>query len=329
MSNLDRQMLQLYAMSGMGGMFSRKKPAKKTKKKKLDNWFEGKTCPELKTLCKAAKLTVSGTKPQLARRLMEHEFTAKLEYQSLPCLKETCRERLLQVSGSKYDLMLQILYAEYQTGTAKRAATEVVTDEATGETTQVIKKKRKTAPTPPRLYEKVQKKIESVRQKKYQTHYGSKNHSEAVYGLMGTLIDEEVLDNTGIITNDPILALELAKAPFQALYDHWSTMERPGYGSYEFSNALNKLDDVLVVILPRLSTEQIEELVCLLESVEACVSGYCIHQEYTGEAGKSKNLIEQVICTVMPDYSKENRGPKRGKCLESDIRTVAWMNGIA
>jgi hypothetical protein len=178
--------------------------------------------------------------------------------------------------GSKYDLVLRILYDEYQTGTAKRAATEVVTDEATGETTQVLKKKRKTTATPQRLYERVCKKIEAVQQKKYQSNYGSKDHSVDVYMLMKTLIQEEVLDNKAIITNDPILALELAKAPFQALYDHWSTMERPGYGSYHFQYSLKSLDTVLVAIQPRLSTDQIEELVCLLESVEACVKGYYI-----------------------------------------------------
>jgi hypothetical protein len=310
--------MSLYAMGG----FARgrpKKAAKKTKKK-LDNWFEGRTCQELKTLCKAAKLPVSGTKPQLGRRLMEHAFTASLEYQSLPCLKERCQRRLLQVSGPKYDLMLRILYDEYQTGTAKRAATEAVTDEATGETTHVLKKKRKTAATPLRLYEKVCKRIEAVRQKKFQSHYGSKNHSGEVYGLMGTLIQEELLDNKAIITNDPTLALELAKAPFQALYDLWSTMERPGYGSFEYENSLRLLDKVLVEIQSRISTEQIEELVRLLENVEACVSGYCIDEE---------NVMNKVIRTVMPEYSKENRDRKKNKPLESEVRTIAWMNGIA
>jgi membrane-associated HD superfamily phosphohydrolase len=152
---------------------------------------------------------------------------------------------------------------------AKRAATEAITDEATGEITQVLKKKRKTAATPQRLYEKVCKQIEAVRQKKYQSYYGSKNHASAVFGLMATLIQEEVLDNKEIMTNDPILALELAKAPFQALYDLWSTMERPGYGSYEYGLSLSSLDTVLVEIKTHLSTEQIEELVCLLESLEA------------------------------------------------------------
>jgi hypothetical protein len=315
-------MMSFYAMG-----FARPKKAAKKTKKKLDNWFEGRTCQELKTLCKAAKLQVSGTKPQLGNRLMAYVHTAHLETESLPCLKEACRQRLLQVSGSKYDLMLRILYDEYETGTAKRAATEAVTDETTGETMQVLKKKRKTAATPERLYDKVCKRIEAVRQKKFQSHYGSKNHSGAVFGLMGTLIQEEVLDNEAIITSDPILALELAKAPFQALYDLWSTMERPGYGSFEFQYSLRLLEKVLVAIQPRISVEQIEELVCLLESVEACVSGYCIHTEYHCDK-ESKNVIEQVIRTVMPEYSKENRDRKKGKPLESTVRNIAWLNGI-
>jgi hypothetical protein len=239
----------------------------------------------------------------------------------LPSLKETCRQRLLQVTGSKYDLFIRILYDEYRTGTVKRAATIAVADEATGEITQVLKKKRKTAPTPPRLYEKVCKNIESVQQKKYQSNYGSKNHSSDVFGrLMGSLIHEEVLDNKESMTNDPILAFELAKAPFQALYDLWSTMERPGYGSFEFGLSLEYLNKVMVEIQPHLSTEQIEELVCLLESVKACVSGYCIDEA---------NVIEQVIRTVMPGYNKENRDRKDGKPLESTVRNIAWMNGIA
>jgi hypothetical protein len=312
-------LFQFYAMAGIA--FPNKKTAKKSHKKRLDNWFEGRTCQELKTLCKAVpQLPVSGTKPQLVKRLMETEFTANLEYKNLNSLKEKCRERLLQVSGSKYDLVLRIMYDKYQTGTVKRAATDVVTDETTGETMQVLKKKRKTAPTPLRLYEKVCKKIESVRQKKYQSHYGSKTHSGAVYMVMETLIQEEVLDNEAMITNDPILALELAKAPFQALYDLWSTMERPGYDSYSFGESLSKLDKVLVAIKPRLSTEQIEDLVCLLENLQACVSGYCIDEE---------NVIGKCIRTVMPGYDKENRGATKAKSLTSEMRTMAWMNGIA
>jgi hypothetical protein len=302
--------LSLYAM--MARIAHPKKAAKKTKKK-LDNWFEGRTCQELKTLCKAAKLQVSGTKPELGKRLMQHIFTANLECESLPSLKEKCRQRLLQVSGSKYDLMLRLLYDEYQTGTAKRAATEAVMDNATGETTQVVKKKRKTAATPERLYEKVCKQIQAVRQKQYQSYYGAKNHAGAVFWLMGNLIQEEVLDNKAVITSDPILALELAKAPFQALYDLWSTMGRPEYGGFEYENSLRLLEKVLVEIQARISAEQIEELVCLLESVEACVSGYCIDEE---------KVNEQVIRTIMPGYNKEHRDRKK-----SEISAMAWMNG--
>lgn len=49
--------------------------AKKSKKKKFDDWFESCNANQLKELCKAAKLPVSCTKPALVQCLMSNKFT--------------------------------------------------------------------------------------------------------------------------------------------------------------------------------------------------------------------------------------------------------------
>lgn len=86
-----------------------------------------------------------------------------------------CRERNLQVSGNKFDLVLRILHCDNDTtpagATLKRAATDVVKEvDATGKVVEkhVPKKRKKPALSASRVYTRVQKKIESVTQKKYQ-----------------------------------------------------------------------------------------------------------------------------------------------------------------
>ena len=96
-------------------------------------------------------------------------------------IKGKCRERNLQVSGNKFELVLRILHCDNDSTpegqTLKRAATDVVTttDAATGKVVEkhVPKKRKKAAPSASRIYSRVQKKIEAVTQKKYQSHVSS------------------------------------------------------------------------------------------------------------------------------------------------------------
>jgi len=94
-------------------------------------------------------------------------------------LKGMCRERNLQVTGAKYDLVLRILHCDNDStpegATLKRAATDVVStvDAVSGEVVEkrVPKKRKKAAPSASRIYTRVEKKIEAVKQKKYQVRH--------------------------------------------------------------------------------------------------------------------------------------------------------------
>ena len=70
-------------------------------------------------------------------------------------------------SGNKYDQVLRLLHNEYGTGTAKRAATETIGDEATDKEVEVIKK-RKVTPSAKMMYTTVEKKMNAVTPQRYQ-----------------------------------------------------------------------------------------------------------------------------------------------------------------
>jgi len=142
----------------MGGYGQKKK--KKTKaKKSFNNWFEKLQVEELKSLCRATGLPVSGTKAQLCDRLCNGELTSDFAYEYAPErmsmarfeadfdgynygrpaqqgskrssgynnkeLKAMCREKGLIVSGKRYDLVLRILQGKTGKGGApKRAAVD-------------------------------------------------------------------------------------------------------------------------------------------------------------------------------------------------------------
>ena len=213
------------------------------------------------------------------------------------------------------------------------------------------KKRRKAVPGPKTFYNRVEKKMKAVTQKKYQSKYGAKSHAAHVYRLMKDLIEEHCIDGK-IVESDPLKALEMSKASFQAFYDHWQVMRSPGYDTDIFREAMDLFADVLKAAADKMSPDQIEEVVSLLESIEACVSGYCIAERskydpavcYSTGHGKNdtwakkrwrctverragENVFRETILTILPDYDSRSREPKKGKVLDWEIRAIKWMNG--
>jgi hypothetical protein len=85
----------------------RNKPAKKAKDRP-DSWFETCTVSQLKELCKASKLHVSGTKGDLRNRLTSNAVANDYGVASQKRLKAQCREKLLIQSGKKFDQVLRL-----------------------------------------------------------------------------------------------------------------------------------------------------------------------------------------------------------------------------
>lgn len=181
---MDPLLSFLLGGGGFGGGFHRRGGGggKKAKKQPKENWFQRLTVAQNKDLCKAAKLRHGGSKKELIDRLMEDPQTSKFGHEgkyigiNVEMLKGMCRDRNLQVTGTKYDLVLRILHCDNSStpagATLKRAATDVVStvDAVSGEVVEkrVPKKRKKSAPSATKIYTRVEKKIEAVKQKKYQ-----------------------------------------------------------------------------------------------------------------------------------------------------------------
>ena len=132
-------------------------------------------CTQLKELCKTVKLPVSGTKGELCMHLMSHDGVTDYGCIQQSYLKAKCKEELLVKSGNNFDQVLRLFHLEFGTGTAKRAATEISVNE---DNEEVVKTKGNT---------KSKDEVHS-RQKKYQSHFGSKNHPADVFPLVCDLI---------------------------------------------------------------------------------------------------------------------------------------------
>lgn len=245
---------------------------------------------QLKQLCKAAKLRHVGKKQELVDRLLDSDITSKYgpegKYVSLNVdnIKTMCRERNLQVTGSKFDLVLRVLHHDNGTTpegtTLKRAATDVIKEvnATTGEVTEkhVPKKRKKAAPSASKVYSRVQKKIESVTQKKYQSHWGSKCHSTDVYDLVATILQVDVVNSEAkYLQTDPRFALTIAKAACTSLTNNWNTMSRMGYddcGGWEIiDSALRQIVDA---VMPVLSDEEKESTAGWIEDLHNVAEPY-------------------------------------------------------
>ena len=324
------------------------------KRKKFDNWFESCTLVQLKELCKASQLQVSGTKAELVERLMNSEVVSTHGAATHARLKEGLEALLVVQSGNKYDLVLRHLYCEFKTGSVKRAATKMVMNDETGELTEILKK-RKVVPSPKVIYNRMTKAMNAVAKKKKYQHpsYGTKDHVRDVYYTMKMLIEKHCIEEK-VVESDPRRAEEMSRAVFRAFYDNWHVMRRLNYECYAFRNALDVYAGILKAAGPLMSTSEIEAVVDLFESIEACSKmGHGIHlrteqddrvkyfaastnvpkisessassdeKKRVGIPKKGDNAIMQTILIAMPQYDKSVRPEKEGKLLDIERQRFA------
>jgi hypothetical protein len=102
----DATMPSLFSICfGINDGDRRNKPVKKVKDRP-DSWFETCTVSQLKELCKASKLHVSGAKGDLCNRLTSHAIADGYGAASQKRLKAQCKEKLLIQGGNKFDQVL-------------------------------------------------------------------------------------------------------------------------------------------------------------------------------------------------------------------------------
>ena len=206
-------------------------------------------------------------------RLLEDPQTSKFASEEKYCginvesLKAMCRERNLQVTGVKFDLVLRILHCDNNStpegATLKRAATDVITTvDSQGQVVakHVPKKRKKSAPSASKIYTRVDKKIESVKQKKYQSHYGSKTHSPEVYDLVASILRNDIIKSEeSYLTKDPRFALTIAESACTSLTENFYKIQRPGYDDFgSWSMIDDSLRRIVEAAMPILSAEEKE-----------------------------------------------------------------------
>ena len=251
--------------------------------------LERLTVDQNKQLCKAIKARHTGVKKDLMDRLLEHPQTSKYASEEKYCginvdtLKNMCRERNLQVSGVKFDLVLRILHNDNDStpngSTLKRAATDVITTvDASGRVTEkhVPKKRKKAAPSASKIYTRVDKKIESCKQKKYQSHWGSKTHSTEVYDLVGSILSSDIIGSEEDYLNKKIrFALTIAESACTSLSDNFCKMNRPGYDDFGgWSTIDSSLRTIADKARPVLSVGEREKMAKWIEDLHNTADPY-------------------------------------------------------
>ena len=282
-----------------GGGFRGGGRSKKSKKKqKKENWFEELNAGQCKELCKAVKVKCSGTKKDIIERLLDQEFLVQYAINfkgymiKIDALKDECRKRMLQVSGSKFDLVLRIVQHEHGTGgdTLKRAATSIVVDETSGIEKHVAKKRKPSKPSPSTMYTRIQKKIRSCSQKKYQSHWGSKSHAPDVCSFVHSLL--ESLDN--YTKTDPKLVVDGCYAIVSSFVENFDDFDRPGYCE-NLDMSVDTIVKYAVDDIPRnlVSSNDLDKLANIMIKWQNVGSSYGIFDGYDEEFDmkKSANLI--------------------------------------
>ena len=305
------------------------------KQRKHETFFDSLVLTQLKELCKAVALPVSGSKNALVQRLLGDDKAGKYCHSSLTSLKDECKRELLVQTGKKYDLILRLLHKQVGTGSAKRAITQRVKNEK-GELIEVVKKKRRIQLTPDSIYTKIQKKIHSIEQTKYDSpKYGPARHCTDTYQYIRDTLKSNCIDSNFIYTR-PLEAYEMTTAVFKAYKENWTYMNHARYsGEDDFSGiscgVMGTLEVILKAIKPRLTDSKIDAMVDLLESVEATVHGWYLEKrvirkrdlpQYVPTSDWDDSEFDQVhesncfvdaIRILRPSYEEGPTRPKREK----------------
>ena len=320
-----------FLMAGRGrrGGGGRKKKAKKPK----ENWYERLTVDELKQICRAAKLAVKGTKKIIIERLLESDSTRKYGREgmwgtNMNSLKGECADRNLVQSGTKLTLVLRILQKDNDTNPeATAAATK--RPPPPPDVAAAAKKKRKPAkPDLDKIYDRVQKKIESVKQKKYQSHYGSKTHAPDVYSFTEGLIRNECFDK-GYAESDPLFALSIAKSALVSLTDNFYMMQRPGYDEDYFTCIANDLTKIINKAKPHMNDDAIADSISWIESLEAQLEPYALAADYNDFKIRYFPRVVATLKGWLIEQTKETTSSLNHCEDEKTPEDVLKMNSVA
>lgn len=224
----------------------------KKQKHKYNNWFEKLTVTELKSLCRASKLAVSGTKDELCIRLCTGDLSRAYAYEYAPQrfsmsmfdmgdypwdddwgrtintpsqqgskrssaysnkqLKEMCREKGLIVSGKRFDLVLRLLQTESGVGGQPKRAAGTM-DEKTGVFQPKKRAKSMKPPNVEKLRERIFKKCFPPAEVKHKwSNMKYKYHFSDCMSYMDNIIQKEIFEKELFERGEEKCAWELINA---------------------------------------------------------------------------------------------------------------------
>ena len=294
--------------------FNKPKKAKKAAKPPKDNWFERLSNDELKSLCRSAKLLVSGTKAELVARLLEDQSTARFgveskasvfrrdgEYipgtdgETLESLKDQCKNAGLGSTGSKFKLVERLVQHAHGTGAPKRAANVMLNPDgstAYDENGKAVVKKRKVGkPTKPNL-DKIKERMRAAifvdKRKWSDAKY--KAHASVVCETGDKIITAEVEKKTCFLDERDPIAYKVCVEVIRAIDQSWDGYELTGQGrcSWELRGLLESVEFFIGEGKPAagMTEEEIKRDEFQIERVAAqrwCTSLRAKYREYVGE----------------------------------------------
>lgn len=127
-----------------------------------------------------------------------------------------------------------------------------------------------------KIYTRVDKKIESCKQKKYQSHWGSKTHSTDVYDLVGSILSSDIIGSEEDYLNKNIrFALTIAEAACTSLSDNFFKINRPGYDDFGgWSTIDSSLRTIADKARPVLSVGEREKMAMWIEDLHNTADPY-------------------------------------------------------
>lgn len=191
-------------------------------------WFLDCSHSQLKELCEACKLDVSGSKVTLANRLRDNPASCRFaSNENLDYCIEMCRLYSLKDSDNAFDMILRIL--QYEHGTSGKAS------------------KLK----PSAFAKKIKRAMLSSTQIQYQSDWGRKQHGPDVMAILHRFFRQA----DAYVATEPILAYMLFEAIFKSFTDNLHAIEHPEYiNGMEY--IVHSLHADFTLLKPALDSEQ-------------------------------------------------------------------------
>lgn len=313
-----KQIMSSYAkrVLGLKSLLGHPRKSKRSKYSYVsEEWFDSLSKEELKQLCQAAKIKVSGNQRDLIKRLDGDERTKMYGVATRQKCVDMCRDRFLSVAGNKLCLAIRIL--THDSGVAANTCPiKIVTllaekDERNTDPAVGTNEKATLPLSTHTLYEMVEKLVLSVKtiEKYSSTEKENATHAPDVYTLMQKLIHQECIEK-GLLEHNPSQALESAEAVIMAFNDRFEHMEYPANGHEDFLALCESLNEVIEGVKTYLSLEQIEATMEWLEELFVNVDRFNIGAE---------NLV-YVINLLDADWHPSSTAANHGTPLLRELR---------